>query len=179
MKKMRGSITGRDEGFTLIELMIVVLIIAILIAIAIPTFLGARERAQDRAAQTSVRNALTAENVYYTDSQAYTQDQPTLAGIEQALTWVPGGPSTGQNEVGVVSGPTGTQAVDGTVVLTVLSAHQHEFSICDSKVDGGNGTGTSYDHEGGGGATGDGSHALEFPCTGAGASTDSSAGWRH
>ena len=46
-----------DEGFTLIELMVVVLIIAILIAIAIPTFLGARQRAQDRAAQSSLRNA--------------------------------------------------------------------------------------------------------------------------
>ena len=42
-----------DEGFTLIELMVVVLIIAILIAIAIPTFLGARQRAQDRAAQSN------------------------------------------------------------------------------------------------------------------------------
>ena len=61
---------ARDErGFTLIELMVVVLIIAILIAIAIPTFLGARQRAQDRAAQSNVRNALTAEKTFFTDSQ--------------------------------------------------------------------------------------------------------------
>ncbi len=49
-----------DGGFTLIELMVVVLITAILIAIAIPTFPGARQRSQNRAAQSSDRNALTA-----------------------------------------------------------------------------------------------------------------------
>ena len=63
----------QEEGFTLIELMVVVLIIAILIAIAIPTFLGARERAQDRAAQSSLRNALTAAKTAYTDNSDYSQ----------------------------------------------------------------------------------------------------------
>ena len=60
-----------EQGFTLIELMVVVLIIAILIAIAIPTFLGARPRAQDRAAQSDLRNGLTAEKTVYTDAQTY------------------------------------------------------------------------------------------------------------
>jgi type IV pilus assembly protein PilA len=60
-----------DKGFTLIELMVVVLIIAILIAIAIPTFLGLRRRAQDRAAQSDLRNALTAAKAFYTDDESY------------------------------------------------------------------------------------------------------------
>src|SRR6478736_8268853 len=78
----------RDEGFTLIELMVVVLIIAILIAIAIPTFLGARQRAQDRAAQSDLRNGLTAEKTFYTDSQTYaTTAQMTASNIETSLKW--------------------------------------------------------------------------------------------
>ena len=71
MKHGRERGTSED-GFTLIELMVVVLIIAILLAIAIPTFLGARNRSNDRAAQSSLRNALTAAKVLFTDSQDYT-----------------------------------------------------------------------------------------------------------
>src|SRR5438094_2551026 len=77
-----------ERGFTLIELMVVVLIIAILIAIAIPTFLGARQRAQDRAAQSDLRNGLTAEKTVYTDNQTYDNDvQIKAAQVETSLAW--------------------------------------------------------------------------------------------
>jgi type IV pilus assembly protein PilA len=81
-----------EEGFTLIELMVVVLIIAILIAIAIPTFLGARSRAQDRAAQSDLRNGLTAQKTFYTDNEAYADDGvaaelAALQSIEPSLDW--------------------------------------------------------------------------------------------
>ena len=48
---------NHSDGFTLIELMVVVMIIAALIAIAIPTFLGFRTNAQDKAAQATLTTA--------------------------------------------------------------------------------------------------------------------------
>jgi type IV pilus assembly protein PilA len=90
LKMLRNRIQD-DKGFTLIELMVVVLIIAILIAIAIPTFLGLRERAQDRAAQAELRDALTAAKAFYTDNNSYLTpvafDAAEGAAIEPSLEW--------------------------------------------------------------------------------------------
>jgi prepilin-type N-terminal cleavage/methylation domain-containing protein len=60
-----------DEGFTLIELMVVLLIIAILLAIAIPTFLGVANSAGNRAAQSNLTNALTEAKAIYQNSAEY------------------------------------------------------------------------------------------------------------
>jgi prepilin-type N-terminal cleavage/methylation domain-containing protein len=71
-----------EDGFTLIELMMVVLIIAILIAVLMPTFLGARKRANDRATQSGLRNALVAAKAVYVDGQDYTLATPTRLNAE-------------------------------------------------------------------------------------------------
>lgn len=91
-----------DAGFTIIELMVVVLIIAILLAIAIPTFFGARRRAQNRAAQTSLRLGLTAELAYYNSGvQTFTSDPNVLKAEELGLNWMGPAPSGHFKEVSV------------------------------------------------------------------------------
>ena len=84
MQKMRQRLS-QDEGFTLIELMVVVLIIAVLVAIAIPSFLGFRSRAQDRAAQADLRNALLAEKANWIDDGAFTETEADLKEYEPTI----------------------------------------------------------------------------------------------
>jgi prepilin-type N-terminal cleavage/methylation domain-containing protein len=63
--------TSLRKGFTLIELLIVVVIIGILAAIAIPKFANTKNKAYTAAMKSDLRNLVTAEEAYFSDSGHY------------------------------------------------------------------------------------------------------------
>ncbi len=74
------------EGFTLIELMIVIAIIGILAAIAIPQFDAYRKKGYNSGAVWDVKNAAAAQEAYYVDYQTYADGSGPLSGYGLSST---------------------------------------------------------------------------------------------
>src|SRR6185436_6847182 len=82
------------KGFTLIELLIVVVIIGILAAIAIPKFANTKSKAYVTAMKSDLRNLVTAEEAFFSDSSKYTA---TVTQLKYQS-------STGVNSPAIVTG---------------------------------------------------------------------------
>jgi type IV pilus assembly protein PilA len=119
-----------EDGFTMVELLMVLTIVGILLAIAVPTFLGTRRGANDRAAQTVVRNLLVSARSANisggVSGGAIQTDEPTLhvvAPNEEGMA--------NENEVSVRVGETGGASY---VVLASRSTSGACFAILEPEL---------------------------------------------
>jgi len=72
----------KSEGFTLVELMVVVLIIGILVAIAVPVFLNASASAAAKSCQANQRTVIGAIQTY----NATNPSAPVTGAVDVVLT---------------------------------------------------------------------------------------------
>jgi len=95
-----------EQGFTLVELVVVLVIMAILLAVAVGFQASARERAADATARANLRTAVPAIEAYRADAGTYTG--MTLAALQAAY-------SPGIEGITVVSASAGAYCVTATV----------------------------------------------------------------
>jgi prepilin-type N-terminal cleavage/methylation domain-containing protein len=73
---------NKQQGFTIVELLIVIVVIGILAALVITTFTGIQKKARDTERQTDVKAVHGQVEAYYAQNGRY----PTLTDINDA-TW--------------------------------------------------------------------------------------------
>ena len=71
---------AREDGYSLIELLVVMVIMAILVSAGLAFHFGARERAADATAKSNIRTAVPAIEAYRGDNAGY--DGMTVAALK-------------------------------------------------------------------------------------------------
>ncbi|QAU24266.1 prepilin-type N-terminal cleavage/methylation domain-containing protein [Dyella sp. M7H15-1] len=86
-----GAARRRPDGFTLIEMMIVVCIIAILAAIAIPAYKKQIMQSRESSAKSALLDLARREETFYSTNNYYTAEMATLgyAGVTSNAIKVP------------------------------------------------------------------------------------------
>ena len=83
---MKKNKHRKQEGFTLIELMVVVVIIAILAGLVIPRFMGETDKAKQAKAKMQIESLESALKMYKLDNGSYPTTEQGLKALVETPT---------------------------------------------------------------------------------------------
>ena len=123
MNPLHSHPTRTEQGFTLVEVLVVCLIVALLAAIALPVFLNQQEKAQDADAKSNARNLVSSIEACQASTEDYTECDTVAELGTTGIPTVDGTPTT-DGTVGVAA------STRSTFTITAHSKHPHAtFSI--------------------------------------------------
>jgi general secretion pathway protein G len=83
MKVVKGGQKGKNRGFTLIEIMVVIVILGILAGLVLPRFMGRTEEAKKIKAKLQIENLEAALKLYKLDNGMYPTTEQGLEALVQ------------------------------------------------------------------------------------------------
>jgi prepilin-type N-terminal cleavage/methylation domain-containing protein len=121
----------RDEGFTLVELVVVAAIVGILLTVGLASYSAMRRVADDKGTQLDLLTATKVQALHRLEEGVFTGDEHVLFDLEPTLRYTPDGDPPGTI---VVSIAPGRAALD--VCLFARTPRGDWFSIRHSATDG-------------------------------------------
>lgn len=110
----------RQEGFTIVELLIVIVVIGILAALVITTFTGIQQRARNTERETDIKAMHGQVEAYYAENGYY----PTLAVLVAPLP--------GLDAEALMAPGTGATEVDAAAATTTKYQYNPTPANCDN-----------------------------------------------
>ena len=97
---------GRDSGFTLIEILVVIMIIALILAIAVPVFIMARQKSQASVCVSHLRQIQGAKERWAIENKKDNDAEPSIGDLYPSyIKTRPHCPSGGEYSINKVSQP--------------------------------------------------------------------------